>query len=287
MFQGSATNLKTWNEYTDSKFLDRLKELGSVYTYQDKIYNILYYDESNAERKDFGSDIDFDLSYVVPDTHIKMVYDDIQSKYEDVEEYKLIPVGWSAGGYLALYFAQVYSSQCSQVVLLDSALWTPENLEKRLHNLDKGIYPLQDAKLKKMLQDWKANPTDVEDAYTIITLCNYIRSLYISRHLKLELSVSTLSFVNIQEPEKDEWNVDFNNERRLKEVQILKEHNPEMYNAFVFINKTHHIFNMIQPAKKIIKEIQRSILNRRGSKKRRLNKSKKSKKNYLHRRKLK
>ena len=41
MFQGNATNLKYWNEYTRSKFLDRLKELGSVYTYQDKTHNNL------------------------------------------------------------------------------------------------------------------------------------------------------------------------------------------------------------------------------------------------------
>jgi hypothetical protein len=31
MFQGGGTNLKIWNEYTKSKFLDRLKELGSTY----------------------------------------------------------------------------------------------------------------------------------------------------------------------------------------------------------------------------------------------------------------
>ncbi len=35
MFQGSDANLKHWNENTESKFLDRLKELGSVYSYQD------------------------------------------------------------------------------------------------------------------------------------------------------------------------------------------------------------------------------------------------------------
>jgi hypothetical protein len=33
MFQGSGTNQLYWNEHTKSKFLDRLKELGSVYTY--------------------------------------------------------------------------------------------------------------------------------------------------------------------------------------------------------------------------------------------------------------
>ena len=83
MFQGSGTNLKAWNEYTKSKFLDRLKEWGSVYTYQDKIHN-WHYDKSNPEYKDFDSDIDIDLSYVRPDTHIKMVYDDIKTKYNIV-----------------------------------------------------------------------------------------------------------------------------------------------------------------------------------------------------------
>ena len=44
MFQGSGTNQKYWNETTKSKFLDRLKTIGSVYTYQDKVYNIYHYE---------------------------------------------------------------------------------------------------------------------------------------------------------------------------------------------------------------------------------------------------
>jgi hypothetical protein len=31
MFQGSETNLKSWNEYTESKFLDNLKLISDVY----------------------------------------------------------------------------------------------------------------------------------------------------------------------------------------------------------------------------------------------------------------
>ena len=30
MFQGAGTNLKSWNEQTDSKFLDRLKKLDRM-----------------------------------------------------------------------------------------------------------------------------------------------------------------------------------------------------------------------------------------------------------------
>ena len=74
MFQGWATNLKHYNEYTKSKFIDRLKTLGSVYTYQNKTNNIFHYEKSNPEHIDFNSDIDFNLFYVNPNTHIKMIY---------------------------------------------------------------------------------------------------------------------------------------------------------------------------------------------------------------------
>ena len=111
-----------------------------------------------------------------------------------------------------------------------------------------------------MLQDWENNNTDIEDMYLINTINHYIRSSYFSKHLKLKLSVPTTSFVNIQKPEKDdEWAKDFNNKTRLNEIKILKKHNPDKYKSFVFVNKTHYIFDNIQPAKKIIKYIKTII----------------------------
>jgi len=255
MFQGSRTNQKYWNEYTESKFLDRLKELGTVYTYQDKTYNIWHYDKSNPRYKDFDSDININLSYVRVNTHIKMVYDDIQTKYKNISEYKFIPIGWSAGCYLALYFAQVYSSQCIHVVLLDPALWTPNNIKIRLKLCDDGIYPITNLKYKKMLQDWKTNQKDVENVYKINNLTNYIRCLFISKNLQLELPVPTLAFVNIQKSEENEHAKYYNNNRKMTEIKILKKYNPENYNAIIFTNKTHYIFDKIQPVKKIIKQI--------------------------------
>ena len=93
MYQGGATNLKHWNYYTKSKFLDRLKTLGSIYTYQDKTNNIFHYEKTNIEHIDYDSDIDFNLSYIKPNTHIKMIYNDICLKYKNIEEYKFIPIG--------------------------------------------------------------------------------------------------------------------------------------------------------------------------------------------------
>ena len=266
MFQGSEANLKHWNEYTKSKFLDRLKKLGSVYTYQDKTYNINHYDKSNPEHADYDSDIDIDLSYVNPDKHIKMVYADIQAKY-NIEEYKFIPIGWSAGCMLALYFAQVYSSQCIHVVLLDSTLWTPNNMKiklKELKHLSKDLYPITNAKYKKILQGVKENNTNTEDILTenilkIYYLNGYIKALFISQHLKLKLPVPTLAFVNMQEPEGTSWSNEFNNHRRTAEIKILKKHNPDNYTAIIFTNKTHYIFDMIEPAKEIINQIKSII----------------------------
>ncbi len=265
MFQGTEANLKYWNKHTKSKFLDRLKELGSVYTYQDKTYNIFHYEKSNPEHKDYDSDIDFDLSYVSPYTHIKMVYDDIKKKYKNIDEYKLIPIAWSGGCMFALYFAQVYSSQCAHVVFLDSNALTPNTIKINLKGLKKvtnGIYPITNAKYKKMLQELKKTKTDLKDILNIFYINSYIRALFFSQHLKLELPVPTLAFVNINEPEGSEWSVDFNNKLRLEQVKTFEKHNPENYKAIIFTNKTHYIFDKIQPAKAIIKEIKSIIKNK-------------------------
>ena len=258
MFQGAGTNLKSWNEYTESKFLDKLKTLGSVYTYQDKVNNIWHYDLMDPEHNDFNADIDFDLSYVRVNNHIKMVYNNIKNKYKNIDLYTFIPVGWSAGCLFALYFAQKYASKCLHVILLDPALWTPKNMKLRLGVIDKsGINdkPVSNEKFKKMLTNWKTSHTDKNNMYLINDVVHHVRSTYFSKHLRLKLSVPTTAFVNIQEPEKNEWSKDFNNKTRLDEIKILKKHNPDKYEAIIFTNKSHHIFNKIQPTKYIIKYI--------------------------------
>lgn len=259
MFQGSSTNLKTWNEYTKSKFLDKLRKLGEIYLYQDKTYNIWFYDKTNDERKDFDSDIDFDLSYVNLDHHIKNIFNDIKTKYVD---YKLVPIGWSAGAYLAYYFAQKYHRYCKLCVLLDPCGITPKNINLRLKDLYndiENIYPITNNNFKLMLEKWKIDSNDKEDAYKLLYLTLYIRTLFIRNKLNLKLPVRTISFVNIQKPEKSEYSLEFNNETRLREIEILKNKNPQNFSAYIFENKTHYIFNEKQPAKKIISVIRDNI----------------------------
>ena len=255
MFQGWATNLKHWNEYTKSKFIDRLKTLGSVYTYQNKTNNIFHYEKSNPEHIDYDSDINFNLSYIKPNTHIKIIYDDICLKYKNIEEYKFIPIGWSMGGGMALYFSQKYSKQCIHCIILDPIHITPANMLLQLKDLENTS--ITNIKLQKMLNNLKINNTDKNLKIVENTIC-YIIFIFYNKHLDLELPVKTTSFINIENPEKYKWQKD-NNQNRLNEIKILKKLNPDNFSSIVFENKTHMIYNKIQPAKQIIKYIDNII----------------------------
>lgn len=266
LFQGAGTNLRVWNEYVRSRFLDRLKEVGEVSTYQDKVNNVFHYDRTDPEYVDFDADIDFGLKYVRVDSHVKMVYDDIAKRYGTrLAEYALVPIGWSAGAFLALYFAQKYHSKCAHVVLLDPAVWTPTNMKLRLRELADDQHTsaadmhLTNARLKKMLGKIELS-IDKEDIYALNSRVNHIRSTFISKNLKMKLAVPTTAFVNVDRPErKATWSKSFNNETRLREVEVLKKANPGTYEAVVLVNAGHHIFDKVQPAKRIIGHIQRVV----------------------------
>ena len=74
-------------------------------------------------------------------------------------------------------------------------VFTQNNIKIRLKELDDGIYPITNAKYKKMLLNWKENHENFEDADKISNLNLYIRLLFFSKHLKLELPVPTLAFL--------------------------------------------------------------------------------------------
>jgi hypothetical protein len=54
-----------------------------------------------------------------------------------------------------------------------------------------------------------------------------------------------------------------NNNLRLNDIKLMYQYNQKNYESIILINKTHDIFNNIQPAKQIIKYIQNLIKNER------------------------
>jgi len=158
LFQGGATNLKYWNEHTESKFLDKLKNIGHVYIYQDKTMNIYHYYKKFPDHNDYDSDINFDLFYINPSNYIKNIYDDIYKKYKNIDKYYFIPIGWSMGSGLALLFSEKYKSQCVHCILLDPIYITPKKaLFLQVNPLyDKNMI-YSNSQLQKMLYALKNN----------------------------------------------------------------------------------------------------------------------------------
>ena len=118
---------------------------------------IKFYTKNKHVTIDFDSDIIFDLSYVRPNTHIKMIYDDIKQKYKNINEYKFIPIGWSIGSGLALLFSQKYKSQCIHCILLDPIYITPKNVPSQIIPLYNKNIKYTNSQLQKMLYELKNN----------------------------------------------------------------------------------------------------------------------------------
>lgn len=116
---------------------------------------------------------------------------------------------------------------------------------------------ITNAKLQKMLNNLKNNNTE-ENLKIVEKIIYYIIFNFYNKHLNLKLLVKTTSFINIENPEKYKWQKD-NNKNRLNEIKILKKLNPDNFLSIVFENKTHMVYDKIQPAKKIIKYIDNLI----------------------------
>lgn len=276
MFQGLGTNQKRWNENTESRFLDRLKEIGSVYTYQDKINNIWHYNKSSCEPTsmwyDYDDDIDIDLSYVRCNTHIKLVYNDLIQKYKNLDNYIIIPIGFSLGGYMALYFTQYYKNThhtlFKHVIMLDSNGFSPDNMKDKLEEYAKYSYikTLTNNTYKHMLQKLKTmrenSVNTIPQITTLITQINnvniYIRLLSASKYLKLEFTIPTTLFVNIQNPKTNIYS-DIMNKIRLQEIELYKKHNPDTFTSIIVNNQSHYLYTKIQTTKAIIKYIKSII----------------------------
>ena len=236
-------NLKYVNLHS-SYIVDKLKKLGKVYIYQDKIKNVLYYQTRDCLYRDINNkkyyyyDIDFDLSYVRVNTHIKMVYNNIKKKYKNIDDYKIIPIGYGYYSFLALYFSQIYKSKCMNTILLNSEPLIEEfNIISGYDVYADEVYndkrkPITNIQFKKKLENLKnkdGEPNGISGAVSeILDICLNIRAVFIYKNLNLTLSVPTTSFINIENSTKD-----YDKIVKLNEVKILEKINPTNFKAII------------------------------------------------------
>ena len=262
MFQGGGTPISSWDE-GNGKFLTSLKNIGNVFVYQNKIYNTFYYSGKVLDKKEFDSDINFDINYLNIDSHITILFNEIKLIY-DLKKVKLIPVAWSAGGYFCMAFTKKYFQYCLFQILLDSVMISKTCITKRLSDLKKicnkkcneGIksilkIPMSNSKLHKIQNDIKTKKID----FMILSdIAHNIWTMWANKNLSIKLYVPTLSFYNIELNKKNEK---IDNELKIKEVTALYI-NINYTNYFV-INKTHNFFTDMDTSKYIIREIKKMI----------------------------
>jgi len=76
--------------------------------------------------------------------------------------------------------------------------------------------------------------------------------------LKLEFTIPTTLFVNIQNPKTNIYS-NIMNKIRLQEIELYKKHNPDTCISIIVNNQSHYLYTKIQPTKAIIKYIKSII----------------------------
>ena len=93
----------------------------------------------------------------------------------------------------------------------------------------------------------------------IITTSNYIRTLFIKKNIKIKFIIPVISFVYLSYPEKNEFGFEFNNNTKLREINILHKKNQKMYKSYILKKSGHCVFNKEQSVNYIIDKIKNHL----------------------------
>jgi len=238
LFPGGNTSPKDWDQ-GESKLLSNLKTIGDVYIYENKFNNACYYNKEKINHDEYPSDIDFEMDYLDPETHCEIIYNEL--KQQSYTEF--IPVAWSAGAILALTFCKKYVKDCVLCILLDCIPITGDFLKFRLDTLDNTKFAknINNKKLKGLQKKIKSDRLK-DDTRKLIDIEHYAFANYAIKNLSAKLLVPTLSFIDLEFPDKYENTKDFNNLAKIQECETFKRENGDIYNYRYFVNKGHDFF---------------------------------------------
>ena len=167
--------------------------------------------------------------------------------------------------FLALYFSQIYKSKCMHVILLNSEPLIEEfNVISEYDVCTDDVYndkrkPITNIQFKKKLENLKNkvnSPDKISNEVSeIIDICRNIRAVFIYKNLNLTLSVSTTSFINIENS-----TIGYRNTVKFNEVKILKKINLTNFKAIIFkadknINYWDYYIENTYYSKQVIKYI--------------------------------
>jgi esterase/lipase len=257
LFNGFGASKIYWNYSFEDRpvlrkldFLNKLKKIGKVYTFNQPFFNIDYYGASSNKKirlmwkkiyskyKPHSSDINFLLEDLDYKNICKKIYDNVKEKYGKNKKY--IVIGHSYGGNIALLFSKLYKNDCILCCCIDNppsilSFFNKYNDKENKNILNK--YSDND-ELKKYLNiiknsdDLKERNKEISDIYTLV---GYRSSQDRIKYYDNKLHVPTIIFrAHSTDPKdyQDDWNKYsmkekklFEKDKNMKEYVIMEDAN--------------------------------------------------------------
>jgi len=222
LFQGGGAQLSDWEPLATE-----LKKLGTVYMYQNLTYNVFSY---LGQSKTADRNLSFDLSYCNMDKHLKLIYQQVK------HHANLIPVAWSAGGYFARAFAQLYP--CKKIILIDPVMIEPTNVLARYNKIN-NYFIKHGRHTNNYLQHIITEVKTKRNSSSAIKMMDLVHSLwtkYAMQHIKPS-KVPVLIFYNYKGKRK---NGAFSNVEINREIKYLHANEPTIIKTCTGVG--HNIF---------------------------------------------
>lgn len=275
LFHGFGSSSFEWShEYTGSEtikrhdFLDNLKKLGNVFTFDLIHFNVDYYyiHDDLKEREKWqriydkykvrSSNIDFTLEDLDYSVICKKVYQDVRQKYP---HQKLIPIGHSYGAGLAQEFSKLYTKECLFMVSLDGIPLSEDDARESYKYVSKykkmvDKYFNNNENLRKSLYKIKTSMKPNKEIVKVMNMIGYNSTMYRIKNVTSKLYVPTLFFKRTSKKYKS-WT-----SRMIKESELIKKNNPiSMYKYIWFGDIPHALWYDQKASNEIIKNIREII----------------------------
>jgi pimeloyl-ACP methyl ester carboxylesterase len=237
LFPGGGCDESYWNITSTNKnchFLDKLKEIGDVYTYTP---------ESNYIKQNNFRKLNLTLEYLDLEHHCEQIYNKVKHIHTPY-----IPIGHSLGAFFAMKFANKYKKLCKAVILLDPSTMRAIPAFVKDKPDYKILLAYDDSKILELVNKIKNKytlGTDPEDEIETLQLIIYYNVLKQYKSVSLALDVPCAVFINVDDvtptnaKEKD-VPIKYSIIRKFFLNQLIKKNINNIY-MYHFVNATHYI----------------------------------------------
>ena len=235
LFPGFGTSKKMWyseiikNKIIKHDFIKQLKNIGELYFYEPKYYNLFYYTKNKIDKLLYHKNINYNNDDLCIDKICDTIFNNIK-EYID-KNYKLILLGHSIGSHLVYYFSNKYYKYCLFNVIIDGACLMKSNDYIYKYDKDKKLIDKHSNYSDEYIEKLKK---DIDNEKSLNKLmCNSLYKLlsFYNKSTIEPFKIPTIAFYNFELIKKYD-------DLRLNEINYLVKNNKD-FKYITFIKKTH------------------------------------------------